>query len=50
MLVEIRRLLDKFFDTKGFTDKQLLQLWEVSALKNSPLTISSPLAERRDSA
>jgi hypothetical protein len=35
--MEIRRLLDKFFDTKGFTDKQLLILWEKSTLKDSYL-------------
>lgn len=46
--MEIRRLLDKFFDTKGFTDKELLRLWEKSSLKNSPLTLRS--FERRKSA
>lgn len=48
--MDIRRLLDKFFDTKDFTDKQLLQLWEKSTLRNSHLSLCSPLAERRDSA
>jgi hypothetical protein len=48
--MDIRRLLDKFFDTRGFTDKQLLQLWEKSTLKNSHLTLRFFLAERRDSA
>lgn len=43
--MDIRRLLDKFFDTKGFSDKQLVKIWEKSSLKNSPLAIYEPLKE-----
>jgi len=35
--MEIRRLMDKFFDTRNFTDEQLLQIWEKSALKINSL-------------
>jgi hypothetical protein len=35
MVMDIRRLLDRFFDTKGFTDEQLIKLWKQSTLNDS---------------
>lgn len=43
--MDIRRLLDKFFDTTNFTDEQLLRLWEKSNPQMHLLIPSSLLKE-----